>query len=57
VWTSPSRRNILDWLRNRLAARAKRSGNQPFMIGGTKRLDTVIDTWRQRPRNRRTQSA
>jgi integrase len=39
---------IEDWLRDRLTARAKRCGRQPFMIGGTKRLDTVIDTWRQR---------
>jgi integrase len=39
---------IPDWLRDRLAARATRHGKQPFMIGGTKRLDTVIDTWRQR---------
>jgi integrase len=39
---------IPDWLRDRLTERAKKHGNQPFMIGGTKRLDTVIDTWRQR---------
>jgi integrase len=39
---------IPDWLRDRLVARTTRHGKQPFMIGGTKRLDTVIDTWRQR---------
>jgi len=39
---------IPDGLRDRLNARAKKHGQQPFMIGGTKRLDTVIDTWRQR---------
>jgi integrase len=39
---------IPDWLRDRLKERAKRLGRHPFMIGGTKRLDTVIDTWRQR---------
>jgi integrase len=40
--------HIPDWLRDRLNARAKRCGKRPFLIGGTKRLDTVIDTWRQR---------
>jgi integrase len=39
---------IPDWLRDRLTARAERVGRTPFLIGGTKRLDTVIDTWRQR---------
>ena len=39
---------IPDWLRDRLNARAERCGNQPFLIGRTKRLDTVIDTWRER---------
>ena len=39
---------IPDWLRDRLKIRAKTYGKKPFMIGGTKRLDTVIDTWRQR---------
>jgi integrase len=39
---------IPDWLRDRLTERAKRLGRQPFMIGDTKRLDTVTDTWRQR---------
>jgi integrase len=39
---------IPDWLRDRLIARSKRWGPKPFLIGGTKRLDTVIDTWRQR---------
>ena len=41
---------IPDWLRNRLNARVKRYGKRPFLVGGTKRLDTVIDTWRQRLR-------
>jgi integrase len=40
--------HIPDWLRDRLNARAKRYGRRPFLIGGTKRLDTVIDAWRQR---------
>jgi integrase len=40
--------HIPDWLCDRLNARIKRHGKQPFLIGGTKRLDTVIDTWRQR---------
>jgi integrase len=40
--------HIPDWLRDRLNARAKRHGRRPFLIGGTKRLDTVIDAWRQR---------
>jgi integrase len=39
---------VPDWLRDRLVERAKRYGSKPFMIGGTQRLDTVIDTWRQR---------
>ena len=39
---------VEDWLRDRLIARAKKFGNKPFMIGGSKRLDTVIDNWRQR---------
>jgi integrase len=39
---------IPEWLRDRLLKRAEKYGKQPFMIGGTKRLDTVIDTWRQR---------
>jgi integrase len=39
---------VPEWLRDRLGSRAKRYGRQPFMIGGTKRLNTVIDTWRQR---------
>lgn len=39
---------IPDWLRDRLNARAQRHGKRPFLVGGTKRLDTVIDTWRQR---------
>jgi len=39
---------IPDWLRDRLNVRAKECGKQPFLIGGTKRLDTAIDTWRRR---------
>jgi integrase len=39
---------IPEWLCDRLLKRAEKYGNQPFMVGGTKRLDTVIDTWRQR---------
>jgi integrase len=39
---------IPDWLTDRLNARVKQFGKQPFLIGGTKRLDTVIDTWRRR---------
>lgn len=39
---------IPDWLRDRLIARAKKYGTRPFMIGGTKLLDSVIDKWRQR---------
>lgn len=41
---------IPGWLRDRLNERAKRCGSKPFLIGGTKKLDTVIDTWRQRLR-------
>ena len=40
--------HIPDWLRDRLTTRAKRYGKRPFLIGGTQRLDTVIDAWRQR---------
>jgi integrase len=36
-----------DDLRDRLLTRAERYGKQPFMVGGSKRLDTVIDAWRQ----------
>jgi hypothetical protein len=43
-----------DWLCDRLNARAKECGRQPFLIGGTKRLDTVIDTWRRRLEGVRT---
>jgi integrase len=38
---------IPDWLRDRLLKRAEKFGQQPFMIGGSNRLDTVIDLWRQ----------
>lgn len=37
-----------DWLRDRLQARAKRCGKQPFMMSASKRLDTVTDTWRKK---------
>jgi len=39
---------IPDWLRDRLQARAKRCGRQPFMMSKTKRLDTVTNTWRRK---------
>jgi integrase len=39
---------IPDWLRDRLSLRATRFGRRPFLIGSTKRLDTVIDIWRRR---------
>jgi integrase len=39
---------IPDWVRDRLNAHAKQYGRRPFLVGGSKRLDTVIDTWRQR---------
>src|SRR4051794_26342299 len=39
--------HIPDWLRDRLDTRARQHGRRPFLIGGTKRLDTVIDTWRK----------
>ncbi len=38
---------IPDWLCDRLKARAKRFGRKPFLIGSSKRLDAVTDTWRQ----------
>jgi integrase len=38
---------IPDWLRDRLNERATRYGSRPFLIGGSKRLDTVTDAWRQ----------
>jgi integrase len=39
---------IPDWLRDRLKVRATRCGRQPFTVGNSKRLDTMIDTWRER---------
>jgi integrase len=42
---------IPDWLRDRLKARERRFGRRPFMVGNSTRLDTVIDTWRQRLAN------
>lgn len=40
--------HIPDWLRDRLNARVKLHGKRPFLIGGTERLDSVIDKWRER---------
>ena len=39
---------IPDWLRDRLRARAKQLGNQPFKISSSQRLDGMTDVWRQR---------
>jgi integrase len=39
---------IPDWLRDRLRARAKQFGKQPFKIGRSQRLDGMTDNWRQR---------
>jgi integrase len=39
---------IPDWLRDRLAARAKRCGERPFMLGESDRLETVTDIWRRK---------
>jgi integrase len=36
-----------DWLCDRLYARAKRYGRQPFLTGKAKSLDTTIDLWRR----------
>ena len=41
--------NLLgDWLRDRLLARSIRCGQLLFMVGESKRLDTVTDTWRRK---------
>lgn len=39
---------IPDWLRDRLLARAKERGRQPFRISTTARLSSAIDISRQR---------
>jgi len=39
---------IPDWLRDRLRARTKQVGKQPFLVSGSKRLDGMTDIWRQR---------
>jgi integrase len=39
---------IPDWLRDRLSARAKRSGVRPFVVGHSDRLETVTDMWRRK---------
>jgi integrase len=39
---------IPDWLRDRLQARAKQFGKQPFKAGSSQRLDGMTDIWRQR---------
>lgn len=39
---------IPDWLRDRLAARAKRCGVRPFIVGKSDRLETVTDIWRRK---------
>jgi integrase len=38
---------IPDWLRDRLANRAKRHGARPFIVGQSDRLETVTDMWRR----------
>jgi integrase len=38
---------IPDWLRDRLANRAKRHGARPFILGQSDRLETVTDMWRR----------
>lgn len=39
---------IPDWLRDRLRARAKQFGKQPFKTSTSQRLDGITDNWRQR---------
>jgi integrase len=39
---------IPDWLRDRLQARAKQFGKQPFKTSTSQRLDGMTDNWRQR---------
>jgi integrase len=39
---------IPDWLRDRLQDRAKRRGQQPFIVGQSNRLETVTGMWRRK---------
>jgi integrase len=39
---------IPDWLRDRLLARAERSGRRPFIVARSVRLETVTNMWRRR---------
>lgn len=39
---------IPDWLAKRLKARAKHHGPRPFIVGHSKRLETVTNVWRRR---------
>jgi integrase len=39
---------IPNWLRDRLQARAKQVGKEPFKISSSQRLDGMTDIWRQR---------
>ena len=39
---------VPDWLRDRLLARAQRFGERPFIVGRSKRLETVTNLWRRR---------
>src|SRR5262249_13986071 len=39
---------IPDWLRERLAARAKRYSTRPFILGQSEPLETVTDMWRRK---------
>ncbi|HEY3382579.1 MAG TPA: site-specific integrase [Vicinamibacterales bacterium] len=39
---------IPDWLRDRLLARAERSGTRPFIVARSVRLETVTNIWRRR---------
>jgi integrase len=39
---------IPDWLRDRLIQRSKAHGPMPFVVGPSRRLETVTNTWRRR---------
>jgi integrase len=39
---------IPDWLRDRLVTRSKTWGSMVFLVGESRRLDTVTDTWRRK---------
>jgi integrase len=39
---------IPDWLRDRLMTRSKTLGSMVFLVGESRRLDTVTDTWRRK---------